>query len=136
MQNPLLCKDLQAIGALKKHLEKNHTLLSVVSFQSYDKNSILLAWILGFCVNELSFFLSYDKIVLCQRCHSRHCRRQCKIFCQSRLNFSRKQHIRSNNQHKKLNLLICLCFFLSKLLNKFMSNQIMPKLCIFINFRS
>ena len=43
MQNPLLCKDLQAIGALKKHLEKNHTLLSVVSFQSYDKNSILLA---------------------------------------------------------------------------------------------
>ena len=77
MQNPLLCKDLQAIGALKKHLEKNHTLLSVVSFQSYDKNGILLAWILG---EWVEFFLSYDKIVLCQRCHSRHCRRQCKIF--------------------------------------------------------
>ena len=31
-KNPSLCKDLQAIGALKKHLEKNHTLQSVVSF--------------------------------------------------------------------------------------------------------
>ena len=59
MQNPLLCKDLQAILALKKHLEKNHTLLSVVSFQSYDKNGILLAWILG---EWVEFFLSYDKI--------------------------------------------------------------------------
>ena len=60
--NPLLCKDLQAIGALKKHFEKKHTLLSVVSFQSYDKNGILLAWILGFCVNELSFFYRMTKL--------------------------------------------------------------------------
>ena len=62
MQNPLLCKDLQAIGALKKHLEKNQTLLSVSSFQSYDKYGILLAWILGFSVNELSFFYRMTKL--------------------------------------------------------------------------
>ena len=47
MQNPLLCKDLQAIWAKKKHLEKNHTLQSVVSFSILWQNGILLAWILG-----------------------------------------------------------------------------------------
>ena len=72
--NPLLCKDLQAIGALKKHFEKKHTLLSVVSFQSYDKNGILLAWILGFCVNELIFFIVW------QNCPLPEVSRQCKIF--------------------------------------------------------
>ena len=56
MQNPLLCKDLQAIGALKKHLEKNHTLQSVVSFSILWQNGILLAWILGFCVKKLTKF--------------------------------------------------------------------------------
>ena len=43
-------------------------------------------------------------------CHSRHCRRQCKVLA-SGVNFSRKQHVRSHNQHKKLSLLIYLCFF-------------------------
>ena len=34
-------------------------------------------------------------------CHSRHCRWQCKLFF-SGVNFFRKQHIVSHNQHKKL----------------------------------
>ena len=32
-------------------------------------------------------------------CHSRHCRRQCKLSA-SGVNLSRKQHIRSHNPHK------------------------------------
>ena len=43
-------------------------------------------------------------------CHSRHCRQKRKIFARG-VNFSIKQHIWSHNQHKKLCLLIYLCFF-------------------------
>ena len=70
-----------------------------------------------------------------------HETRDCVIFSQRWnlslfarcVNFSRKQHIWWHNQHKKLSLLIYLCFFS---LNKFMSNQVMPNLLISINLRS
>ena len=133
MQNPLLCKDLQAIGALKKHLEKNHILQSVVSFSILWQKWHLTCWILGFCVNKLSFFIIWQNCPLPEVIFVTPVTADGSVkFLPELCKFLQKQHIQ-HDQHKKLSLIICLCFFLSKLLNKFMSNQIMFKLLIFIN---
>ena len=42
----LLCKDLQAIGTLKKHLQKNHSLLSLICLltKKATRNFLILQW--------------------------------------------------------------------------------------------
>ena len=122
----ILCKDLQAIGALKKHLEKNHILQSVVSFSILWQKWHLTCWILGFCVNKLSFFIIWQNCPLPEVIFVTPVTADGSVkFLPELCKFLQKQHIQ-HNLHKKLSLLICLCFFLSKLLNKFMSNQKCP----------